>query len=191
MKKILLVTIVTTMLFGCQKSNESSEIENLNKPTSIVTEDGIKQITYNGEGNPQITFSLAEFRSISKDAGFIKKNKPKPSTANNDQIATFDEEDEGFDDGDACSLGIRIATRKSNCVRGVGFRCGFVSNLMEVNSTGAITNVTTTSSSNITATNSSNGINLSRVYTAFVKAENNVVTVTFTENVNWNWLQNN
>jgi hypothetical protein len=123
---------------------------------------------------------LSEFKKNLKEA---EKLHP---TANNSTVSTLDDDDDdGFDNGDAYSIGIRIATRKSKCLSGVGFRCGIVSN--------ALSDIATTSVSSSTNSqaSSTNGIKADRIYNAIAKAENNIVTLTFTEEVNWDWLANN
>lgn len=179
MKKIALIASFTALLFACNKTNQVNPIEDISKPTSVLTEDGIKNITYNERGNPILTFTLSEFKKNLKEAEKINAN------SSNNVVSVLDEDDDdGFDNGDSYSIGIRIATRKSKCLSGVGFRCGIVSNVSDLTTTSL-------SNSNSSQGSSTNGIKADRIYNAIARAENNIVTLTFTEDVNWNWLANN
>ena len=71
---------------------------------------------------------------------------------------------------------IIIASRKKNCISGIGFRCGFIEcPPIELER----------------RTNSSdNGRNSDRRYSASYIVNGGTVTLSFNEKVDWNWLQN-
>jgi len=182
MKKILQLLLVTFafIIFSCTKESDIQEL-----PKKIIqTEFGIKHVFKSDNGNYVIEFSKSEWREILTS---LKFNESKAGRPNSTIIKSNDEDDIDISNkGGKVALKFKIATRKSNCKGGIGFRCGgsvTYSQKMEIQSSSVEYGEYRQTSGSFV------GRNLDRYYYAIVEEVDGRVYLEFQEPVDWSWLE--